>query len=205
MDQQEKELYTVRMLGLQLPTDPRWVNLAEMDLEEILTDHAYCEQKAATSCISLIQQYPERKELVKELAPIVTEEWGHFRMVLNELEKRELQLGQQRKDEYVNALLKFQKKGGSREDRLLEKLLVCALIEARSCERFRLLSLHISDDYLKEFYHKFMVSEAGHYRLFIDLAKLYSDEEKVKERWKAYLDYEAELMKELELRGDRMH
>ncbi|NET34732.1 MAG: tRNA-(ms[2]io[6]A)-hydroxylase [Cyanothece sp. SIO1E1] len=205
MDQQEKELYTVRMLGLQLPTDPRWVNLAEMDLEEILTDHAYCEQKAATSCISLIQQYPERTELVKELAPIVTEEWGHFRMVLKELEKRELQLGQQRKDEYVNALLKFQKKGGSREDRLLEKLLVCALIEARSCERFRLLSLHISDDYLKEFYHKFMVSEAGHYRLFIDLAKLYSDEEKVKERWKAYLAYEAELMKELELRGDRMH
>ncbi|NRB51658.1 MAG: tRNA-(ms[2]io[6]A)-hydroxylase [Saprospiraceae bacterium] len=205
MNQQEKELYTVRMLGLQLPTDPRWVNLAEMDLEEILTDHAYCEQKAATSCISLIQQYPERTELVRELAPIVTEEWGHFRMVLKELEKRELQLGQQRKDEYVNALLKFQKKGGSREDRLLEKLLVCALIEARSCERFRLLSLHISDDYLKEFYHKFMVSEAGHYRLFIDLAKLYSDEEKVKERWKAYLAYEAELMKELELRGDRMH
>lgn len=205
MDQQEKELYTVRMLGLQLPTDPRWVNLAEMDLEEILTDHAYCEQKAATSCISLIQQYPERTELVRELAPIVTEEWGHFRMVLMELEKRELQLGQQRKDEYVNALLQFQKKGGSREDRLLEKLLVCALIEARSCERFRLLSLHISDDYLKEFYHKFMVSEAGHYRLFIDLAKLYSDEEKVKERWKEYLAYEAELMKELELRGDRMH
>jgi tRNA-(ms[2]io[6]A)-hydroxylase len=205
MDSQEKELYTVRMLGLQLPTDPRWVNLAEMDLEEILTDHAYCEQKATTSCISLIQQYPDRTELVKELAPIVTEEWGHFRMVLKELEKRNLQLGQQRKDEYVNALLKFQKKGGSREDRLLEKLLVFALIEARSCERFRLLSLHINDDYLKEFYHKFMVSEAGHYRLFIDLAKIYSPEEQVKERWQAYLAYEAKVMKELELRGDRMH
>ncbi len=205
MDSQEKELYTVRMLGLQLPTDPRWVNLAEMDLEEILTDHAYCEQKAITSCISLIQQYPDRTELVKELAPIVTEEWGHFRMVLKELEKRNLQLGQQRKDEYVNALLKFQKKGGSREDRLLEKLLVFALIEARSCERFRLLSLHINDDYLKEFYHKFMVSEAGHYRLFIDLAKIYSPEEQVKERWQAYLAYEAKVMKELELRGDRMH
>ncbi len=205
MDSQEKELYTVRMLGLQLPTDPRWVNLAEMDLEEILTDHAYCEQKATTSCISLIQQYPDRTELVRELAPIVTEEWGHFRMVLKELEKRNLQLGQQRKDEYVNALLKFQKKGGSREDRLLEKLLVFALIEARSCERFRLLSLHINDDYLKQFYHKFMVSEAGHYRLFIDLAKIYSPEAQVKERWKAYLAYEAEVMKELELRGDRMH
>lgn len=205
MDAQEKELYTVRMLGLQLPTDPRWVNLAEMDLQEILTDHAYCEQKATTSCISLIQQYPDRTELVRELSPIVTEEWGHFRMVIKELEKRNLQLGQQRRDEYVNALLKFQKKGGSREDRLLEKLLVCALIEARSCERFRLLSLHINDDYLKEFYHKFMVSEAGHYRLFIDLAKIYSPEEQVKERWNAYLAYEAELMKELELRGDRMH
>lgn len=205
MTQEEKELYTVRMLGLQLPTDPRWVNLAEKDLEEILTDHAYCEQKAATYCISLIQQYPERTELVHELAPIVTEEWGHFRMVLKELDKRNLQLGGQRKDEYVNALLQFQKKGGSREDRLLEKLLVCALIEARSCERFRLLSLHISDPELKDFYHKFMVSEAGHYRLFIDLAKTYCDEDKVKSRWQEYLAYEAEIMNKLELRGDRMH
>ena len=205
MDQQEKELYTVRMLGLKLPTDPRWVNLAEMDLQEILTDHAYCEQKAATSCISLIQQYPERKELVKELAPIVTEEWGHFRMVLKELENRNLDLGQQRKDEYVNALLKFKKKGGSREDRLLEKLLVFALIEARSCERFRLLSLHMKDEYMQEFYHKFMVSEAGHYRLFIDLAKTYCDEQKVKDRWAEYLAYEAEVLQEMELRGDRMH
>ena len=151
MDTTEKDLYTVRMLGLQLPTDPRWVNLAEKDLEEILTDHAYCEQKAATSCISLIQQYPERKEMVRELAPIVTEEWGHFRLVLAELDKRDLQLGRQRKDEYVNRLLQFQKKGGSREEGLLEKLLVCALIEARSCERFRLLSLHINDDELKRF------------------------------------------------------
>ena len=193
------------MLGLKLPTDPRWVNLAEMDLEEILTDHAYCEQKAATSCISLIQQFPDKEEMVRELAPIVTEEWGHFRMVLNELDKRELKLGRQRKDQYVNKLLAFQKKGGSREDRLLEKLLVCALIEARSCERFRLLSLHIAEDELKEFYHKFMVSEAGHYRLFIDLAKKYSGEEKAKARWEEYLEYEAKIMEELDLRGDRMH
>ncbi|MEM6725808.1 MAG: tRNA-(ms[2]io[6]A)-hydroxylase [Bacteroidota bacterium] len=193
------------MLGLKLPTDPRWANLAEKSLEEILTDHAYCEQKAATSCISLIQQYPEKERMVKELAPIVTEEWGHFRLVLQELEKRELKLGSQRKDEYVNALLKFQKKGGSREDRLIERLLICALIEARSCERFRLLSLNIADDNLKEFYHKFMVAEAGHYRLFIDLAKHYGNPEKVKVRWQEYLDFEAELMENLELRGDRMH
>ncbi|MCB9284044.1 MAG: tRNA-(ms[2]io[6]A)-hydroxylase [Lewinellaceae bacterium] len=205
MDRIETENTALRMLGLELPTDPRWVNLAEKDLEEILTDHAYCEQKAATSCISLIQRFPERKEMVRELAPIVTEEWGHFRAVLQELEKRDLSLGQQRKDLYVNALRDFMKKGGSREERLLEELLVCALIEARSCERFRLLSLYISDDSLKGFYHKFMVSEAGHYRLFIELAKKYFPEETVKTRWKEYLAQEAQIMKDLELRGDRMH
>ncbi len=193
------------MLGLKLPTDPRWVNLAEMDLAEILTDHAYCEQKAATSCISLIQQYPEKIDMVREIAPIVTEEWGHFRLVLAEMDKRNLKLGQQRKDEYVNALRKFQKKDGSWEDRLVEKLLVFALIEARSCERFRLLSLHIADDDLKEFYHKFMVSEAGHYRMFIDLAKRYGGEERVKVRWQEYLEKEAEILNEMTLRGDRMH
>src|SRR5690606_8566656 len=145
------------MLGLKLPTDPRWVNLAEMSLEEILTDHAYCEQKATTSCITLIQAYPEKEELVAGLAPIVTEEWGHFRLVLAELNKRGMQLGRQRKDEYVNGLLAFEKKGGSRSERLLEKLLICGLIEARSCERFRLLSLEISDESLRSFYHNFMV------------------------------------------------
>lgn len=201
----EKELQSIQMLGLKLPTDPRWVNLAEMELQEILTDHAYCEQKAATACISLIQGYPEKEEMVRELAPIVTEEWGHFRMVLAEMEKRDLHLGKQRKDEYVNKLLDFQPKGGSREDRLLEKLLLCALIEARSAERFRLLSLYISEEALKGFYHKFMVSEAGHYRLFLDLAKSYFGEERVRARWQQYLEKEAAILKELELRGDRMH
>lgn len=193
------------MLGLKLPTDPRWVNLAEKELEEILTDHAYCEQKAATSCISLIQMYPDKVDLVKQVSPIVTEEWGHFRLVLLELERRGLQLGYQRKDAYVNELLKFEKKGGGREERLMEKLLICALIEARSCERFRLLSLHLKEDDLKEFYHRFMVSEAGHYRLFIDLARQYAGEEKVKTRWQEYLNHEASIMENLEIRGDRMH
>lgn len=193
------------MLGLKLPTDPRWVNLAEMSLEDILTDHAYCEQKAATSCITLIQLFPDRKRLVKELAPIVTEEWGHFRLVLSELEKRNLKLGYQRKDVYVNKLIAFQEKGGGRDKSLLERLLTFALIEARSCERFRLLSLHISDDNLKEFYHKFMVSEAGHYRLFIELARDYAGEEVANARWQEYLDYEAGIMQELTPRGDRMH
>jgi len=193
------------MLGLKLPTDPRWANLAALSLEEILTDHAYCELKAATACISLIQLYPDKVEMVRELAPIVTEEWGHFRMVLKELEKRNLKLGRQRKDEYVNALMNFMHKGGSRDHRLVERLLVCALIEARSCERFRVLSLNISDENLKVFYHQFMIAEASHYRLFIDLANMYGNPENVKTRWQEFLDFEAETMKNLELRGDRVH
>ncbi|MBY5959067.1 tRNA-(ms[2]io[6]A)-hydroxylase [Membranicola marinus] len=193
------------MLGLKLPTDPRWVNLAEKTLEDILTDHAYCEQKAATQCISLIQLYPDKKRLVEEVAPVVTEEWGHFRLVIAEMKKRQLSLGFQRKDEYVAALNKFMKKGGSREDRLIEKLLVCALIEARSCERFRLLSQELEDQKLREFYHHFMVSEAGHYRMFLNLAENYGDKPAVRERWQEYLNHEAEIMKDLAIRGDRMH
>lgn len=194
------------VLGLQLPTDPRWVDLTAMSLGDILTDHAFCEQKAATSCISLIQGFSDYEELVREVAPVVTEEWGHFRQVLAEMDKRGLKLGLQRKDIYVNELLKFEIKGGDRNNRLIEKLLICALIEARSCERFRQLSLFLEDEDLKEFYYKFMISEAGHYRMFIDLAKRYGkDEEKVMKRWKEYLDYEAELMSRIEVRGDRMH
>ncbi len=192
-------------LGLHLPTDPRWVNLASLLLEDILTDHAYCEQKAASACISLIQQFPEKEELVEQVSPVVTEEWGHFRLVLQELKKRNLKLGFQRKDEYVNQLLKFQKKGGSRDERLIEQLLTCALIEARSCERFRLLSLELEDPKLRAFYHQFMVSEAGHYKMFISLAEHYSSKEFARKRWKEYLDYEAEIMRNIKPRGDRMH
>ena len=196
---------TKAILGLQLPTDPRWVNLAAMSLQEVLTDHAYCEQKAATACISLIQRYNEKEKLVTELAPIVTEEWGHFRMVLAELHKRGLKLGRQRKDEYVAALIRLEQKGGSSEGRLLDQLLMCALIEARSCERFKRLSEGLEDEYLRKFYRRFMESEAGHYTLFIELAETYIDKEKVRRRWKEWLAYEAEVMHSLELRGDRMH
>lgn len=193
------------ILGLKLPTDPRWVDLAGMSLEEILTDHAYCEQKAATSCISIIQRYSEYERIVNELAPIVTEEWGHFRMVLAELQKRNLKLGRQRKDEYVNLLLDFQVKGGSVRDRLLDQLLTCALIEARSCERFKRLSEGLDDEYMRNFYRKFMESEAGHYHLFIELSDEYFGKEHSRKRWKEWLDREAEIMHSLELRGDRMH
>lgn len=196
---------TKNILGLKLPTDPRWVHLAEISLEAVLTDHAYCEQKAATSCISIIQRFSEKEKIVQELAPIVTEEWGHFRLVLQELQKRGLKLGPQRKDVYVNALLDFQKKGGSREDQLLDKLLTMVLIEARSCERFKRLSEGLNDPYLAKFYRRFMESEAGHYTLFIDLAETYVSKEKVRKRWAEWLAYEEVVMKEMELRGDRIH
>lgn len=193
------------MLRLKLPTDPRWVNLAEMSLEYILTDHAYCELKATTACISLVQSFPDKIRMVEEVSPVVTEEWGHFRLVLKEIKKRNLRLGRQRKDEYVLKLREFELKGGKREDRFMDRLLTCALIEARSCERFRLLSENLSDANLRNFYHKFMVSEAGHYVMFIELARHYGGREKADIRWQEYLEYEAKIMKNIKLRGDRVH
>ena len=193
------------ILGLKLPTDPRWVDLANISLQEILTDHAYCEQKAATYCISLIQRFSDKQKLVEELAPIVTEEWGHFRLVLAELQKRNLSLGLQRKDIYVNELKAFQKQGGSPDDRFLDQLLVMALIEARSCERFKRLSEGLADDYLKKFYRRFMESEAGHYTLFIELAETYLPKEIVRQRWEEWLQYEKTVMDKMVVRGDRIH
>jgi len=196
---------TKNILGLKLVTDPRWADLAAISLQEILTDHAWCEQKAANSCISLIQKYNDKEELVDELSPVVTEEWGHFRQVLGELRTRNLQLGKQRRDEYVNKLLDFQKKGGSPEERLLDQLLTMALIEARSCERFKRLSEALEDAYMRNFYRKFMESEAGHYTLFINLADTYISKEKVRKRWKEWLTYESDVMLSMEVRGDRIH
>ncbi len=193
------------MLGLKLPTDPRWANIAEKSIGEILIDHAFCEQKAASTCISLIVQYADRPELVQALSPIVAEEWGHFRKVLKEMDARGIKLDKKRRDDYVHGLLAFQRKGVGEERALLEKLLTCALIEARSCERFRLLSLECTEPALRSFYHEFMVSEAGHYRLFMDLAERYLPREEVRTRWQEYLDYEAELLAGMEFRGDRVH
>ena len=200
-----QSVYQKNILGLKLVTDPRWVDLTTISLEALLTDHAWCEQKAATSCISLIQRYSDRFEIVDELMPIVTEEWGHFRLVVSELKKRGLKLGPQRKDLYVNALFDFQQRGGSVESRLLDQLLTMALIEARSCERFKRLSEGLEDEYLSNFYRRFMESEAGHYRTFIDLARLYIPEDKVWARWQEWLVMEANLMNEMAVRGDRIH
>lgn len=193
------------VLGLQLPTDPRWVNIAEKNIGDILIDHAYCEQKAASSCISMITLYHERSKLVEVLTPVVAEEWAHFERVLAELNKRGIPLGKQRKDEYVLQLQAQIRKGGSREDQLLEKLLLNALIEARSCERFRLLSEHIADEELRKFYYELMISEAGHYRNFIELAEEYVPKEKVRQRWEELLATEADIMQSLSPRPDRMH
>ena len=193
------------LLGLQLPTDPRWVDIAQMNIEEILVDHAYCEQKAASSCISLIIMYPEMIELVEMLTPVVAEEWSHFERVQEQLKKRGMSFGFNRKDEYVIELQKVVIKGGNRKQQLVEKLLLNALIEARSCERFKLLSQNIADDELKAFYYELMVSEAGHYKNFISLAKSYMPEEYVTKRWKEFLIEEAKIINSLNVRGDRMH
>lgn len=183
------------MLGLQLPTDPRWVDIVEKNIEEILVDHAYCEQKAASTAISFIISFPEKTELVQAMIDLVAEEMSHFKMVHDILIERGFELGRERKDEYVNQLMQFFPKGGSRENHLVNKLLYAALIEARSCERFRLLSDKLEDKQLAGFYKKLMISEANHYTMFLQFARTYGGREKTDQKWKALLAFEGELIK----------
>ncbi|MEW6468347.1 MAG: tRNA-(ms[2]io[6]A)-hydroxylase [Bacteroidota bacterium] len=182
------------MLGLKLPTDPRWVNIVESNIDEILTDHAWCEQKAATNCISLIVSNPERTEMVDTLIAIAQEEMSHFAMVHEKIKARGKALGPERKDDYVNELYKFMRKGVSRNVALVERLLFAAMIEARSCERFRVLSENIKNEELKTFYRDLMISEANHYTVFLGFAKKYSEEVDVDQRWKEWLEYEARVI-----------
>ena len=185
------------MLGLKLPTDPRWINIAEKKIDEILIDHAYCEQKAASTAISLIVSFPEYEELVVKMTDLVQEEMSHFKMVHDLITARGITMGRDRKDLYVIKLLKFFEKGGSRTDQLVHRLLYAALIEARSCERFRLLSENLSDSDLRKFYRKLMISEANHYTMFLSLARQYGNEEIVNSKWSNLLEYEAKIMQEL--------
>ena len=179
------------MLGLKLATDPRWVNIVEKDIAEILTDHAWCEQKAASTAISLTVQFHDYPELVDAMIELAREELLHFKMVTDKLNERGLKLGRERKDNYVNELLGFVRKGVDRKIVLIDKLLFSAMIEARSCERFRLLSENISDEDLKIFYRELMASEAGHYKLFISFARKYTERDLVDKRWEEFLEYEA--------------
>lgn len=183
------------MLGLKMATDPRWVDIAQQDIEEILTDHAYCEQKAATNAISCIVKFPEYTDMVDAMVKICNEEMTHFGMVHEELKKRGLRLGKERKDPYVQDLMTFILRGGSRKEQFIDRMLFAAMIEARSCERFRILSLHISDKELRLFYHNLMASEAAHYTTFIGLARKYANGTDINQRWSDFLAYEANLMK----------
>jgi len=182
------------MLGLKLPTDPRWVNIVEGNIEEILTDHAWCEQKAATNAIGLITQNSEHEDLVTELMVIAQEELDHFQQVHNIIKDRGFVLGRERKDSYVNELFKFMKKGEGRTQSFVDRLLFSAMIEARSCERFKVLSENIDDEFLSKFYHDLMVSEAGHYTTFLGFAKKYGEGIDVDKRWKEWLEYEASII-----------
>jgi len=188
---------SIKMLGLKLPTDPRWVNIVEKNVQEILTDHAYCEQKAASTAISLIIGYPEYSELVDEMTLLAQEEMSHFKMVHDKIIERGWHLGRERKDAYVNKLMTFFPKSGDRNIRLINRLLYAALIEARSCERFRLLSEELEDKKLASFYRKLMISEANHYTMFLGFARKYGDREEVDQKWQDLLVYEAEIMKDL--------
>lgn len=185
------------MLGLKLPTDPRWVNIVEKNIEEILTDHAFCEQKATSTAISLIVSFPEYTELVQEMVALVKEEISHFKMVHDIIIKRGWTLGRDRKDEYVIELMKFFPKGGSRTTQLVHRLLYAALIEARSCERFRLLSEELDDEELRTFYRNLMVSEANHYTMFLGFARQYGNKKEVDTKWQQLLEYEAKIMSDL--------
>ncbi len=185
------------MLGLKLPTDPSWAKIAEKNIEEILIDHAWCEQKAASTAISLIVTFPEFPELVNAMTALVREEMGHFKMVHDKLQARGIVLGWDRKDDYVIQLRKFFPKGGSRIDQMVHRLLIAALIEARSCERFRLLSEELEDPELQEFYKQLMISEANHYTLFLNFARQYGNRKEVDRKWQDLLDFEADVMKDL--------
>jgi tRNA-(ms[2]io[6]A)-hydroxylase len=193
------------MLDLKLRTETRWAKLAQEDLPQLLADHAYCEQKAASACISLIVNYPDCDFLVDRLTPVVAEEWAHFRQVVEELRKRGFPLGKMRKDTYVNKLFALVQKGLSIQEQLLDKLLVSALIEARSCERFRVLFQNLEDEPLRKFYQRLMISEAGHYENFIEIAKHYFPHSKVDRRWSEMVAAEAQIIADLEPRGDRIH
>lgn len=185
------------ILGLKLPTDPRWVHIVEKNIEEILTDHAYCEQKAASTAISIIVRFPEYTDVVQEMTALVKEEMSHFKMVHDKIIQRGWTLGRDRKDEYVIELMKFFPKGGSRTTQLVDKLLYAALIEARSCERFRLLSEKIQDKELADFYKSLMASEANHYTMFLGFARKYGNRQEVDKKWKDLLEFEAGIMKKL--------
>ena len=185
------------MLGLKLPSDPRWVNVAEMNIDEILSDHAFCEQKAASTAISLIVSFPENTLLVTQMIALVEEEMSHFKMVHDIIIERGMTLGRDRKDEYVVQLLKFFPKGGSRTTQLIHRLLYAALIEARSCERFRLLSEKLKDKKLAKFYKKLMISEAHHYTMFLNLARKYGDRKEVDSKWSKLLKFESEIIRNL--------
>ncbi|MEW7281163.1 tRNA-(ms[2]io[6]A)-hydroxylase [Aquimarina sp. 2201CG1-2-11] len=189
------------MLGLKLPTDPRWVNIVEKNIEEILTDHAYCEQKATSTAISLIVSFPEYTELVQEMTKLVKEEITHFKMVHDKILERGWVLGRDRKDNYVLQLVTFFPKGGSRTTQLVHRLLYAALIEARSCERFKLLSEELEDQELADFYRNLMVSEANHYTMFLNFARQYGDREEVDQKWQDLLAFEAKIMESLSKDG----
>lgn len=161
------------MLALLCPTDPRWTECVERDLDGLLRDHAHCEIKAAQSALSLVARFgAEDPDLVAPLVALAHEETEHFEAVHARIRARGGVMSHPGSDEYVAALRRAA--GADRDDGqdpLLDRLLISALVEARSCERFKLLSERLGDASLRAFYRELMGSEAKHFRLFAGLAE----------------------------------
>lgn len=158
------------MLHLLQPTPRSWAQAAADDVDSLLADHAHCELKAAQSALSLVARFgAEHALLVEPLSALAREETQHFRMVFERIQARDGDVGTPSRDEYVRALQAAARQDA--EQPLLDRLLVCALIEARSCERFKVLSEELPDGELAGFYRGLMASEARHFTLFAGLAE----------------------------------
>jgi len=185
------------MLGLLSNTNPDWVKLVDENLSIFISDHLYAEQKAASNGFSFVIQYPERTELIKKMGAYALEESEHFNWILDYMLKNEIELQKDQKSEYVYHLRRFFPKTKDRDDNFVNRLLLASLIEARSCERFTVFSKYTKHKELTTFYHDLIKDEVGHYKLFLNLAKVYQEKDMVTDKWQRLLIYEANYIEKM--------
>lgn len=177
---------------LGFPTPEAWLEAVLEDFDCFLIDHAAAEKKASGMAISLVSHYPDKPDIVKAMIDLSIEEMVHFREVVKIMTERGLQLGDDKKDSYVNELRKLMRKGSAVY--MMDRLLIGSVIEARGCERFGLVAEALEDGPLKKFYTAITESEAKHETLFIDLAKNYFPHDEVDRRLEQLLDSEAKIV-----------
>lgn len=187
------------MLPIELPlkakTPAEWVHHPLADFDNFLLDHASCERKAAALAMSLISKYTEKKALIEPMVCLAREELEHFHEVWRIISRRGIATNpHDEKDPYVTAILAGLRHG--KDERFLDRLLTSALIEARGYERFQLISEALNDPELKDFYKGLSEREAGHYMIFIRVARQYYSEKEIAERLDYIADLEAKAMLE---------